>query len=264
MIDLARRLDQRVAVVMGGATGIGAASVARLRAEGAIVVAAGLQQDQLDQVALKTGAVARVCDVTQESQVQKLIQYVTEEHGRLDVLVNAVGIVFEDDVAVIDDVVWSKTMEVNLTGTMRACRAVIPSLLKAGKGAIVNIASVAAFNATAGMASYAASKAGIVALTRSLANRYGEYGVRANCICPGWVRTPMSEQEMTVIAASQGITVAQAFADRGARNALRRVAAPAEVAAVVAFLASDDASYVTGAALVVDGGSRTAAAARGI
>jgi NAD(P)-dependent dehydrogenase (short-subunit alcohol dehydrogenase family) len=264
MIDLARRLDQRVAVVMGGATGIGAASVARLRAEGAIVVAAGLQQDQLDQVALKTGAVARVCDVTQESQVQKLIQYVTEEHGRLDVLVNAVGIVFEDDVAVIDDVVWSKTMEVNLTGTMRACRAVIPSLLKAGKGAIVNIASVAAFNATAGMASYAASKAGIVALTRSLANRYGEYGVRANCICPGWVRTPMSEQEMTVIAASQGITVAQAFADRGARNALRRVAEPAEVAAVVAFLASDDASYVTGAALVVDGGSRTAAAARGI
>jgi 3-oxoacyl-[acyl-carrier protein] reductase len=264
MIDLARRLDQRVAVVMGGATGIGAASVARLRAEGAIVVAAGLQQDQLDQVALKTGAVARVCDVTQESQVQKLIQYVTEEHGRLDVLVNAVGIVFEDDVAVIGDVVWSKTMEVNLTGTMRACRAVIPSLLKAGKGAIVNIASVAAFNATAGMASYAASKAGIVALTRSLANRYGEYGVRANCICPGWVRTPMSEQEMTVIAASQGITVAQAFADRGARNALRRVAEPAEVAAVVAFLASDDASYVTGAALVVDGGSRTAAAARGI
>jgi NAD(P)-dependent dehydrogenase (short-subunit alcohol dehydrogenase family) len=243
MIDLARRLDQRVAVVMGGATGIGAASVARLRAEGAIVVAAGLQQDQLDQVALKTGAVARVCDVTQESQVQKLIQYVTEEHGRLDVLVNAVGIVFEDDVAVIDDVVWSKTMEVNLTGTMRACRAVIPSLLKAGKGAIVNIASVAAFYATAGMASYAASKAGI---------------------CPGWVRTPMSEQEMTVIAASQGITVAQAFADRGARNALRRVAEPAEVAAVVAFLASDDASYVTGAALVVDGGSRTAAAARGI
>jgi NAD(P)-dependent dehydrogenase (short-subunit alcohol dehydrogenase family) len=173
MIDLARRFDQRVAVVMGGATGIGAASVARLRAEGAIVVAAGLQQDQLDQVALKTGAVARVCDVTQESQVQKLIQYVTEEHGRLDVLVNAVGIVFEDDVAVIDDVVWSKTMEVNLTGTMRACRAVIPSLLKAGKGAIVNIASVAAFNATAGMASYAASKAGIVALTRSLANRFG-------------------------------------------------------------------------------------------
>jgi NAD(P)-dependent dehydrogenase (short-subunit alcohol dehydrogenase family) len=264
MIDLARRLDQRVALVMGGATGIGAASVARLRAEGAIVVAAGLQQDQLDQVALKTGAVARVCDVTQESQVQKLIQYVTEEHGRLDVLVNAAGVVFEDDVAVIDDVVWSKTMEVNLTGTMRACRAVIPSLLKAGKGAIVNIASVAAFNATAGMASYAASKAGIVALTRSLANCYGEYGVRANCICPGWVRTPMSEREMTVIAAAQGITVAQAFADRGARNALRRVAEPAEVAAVVAFLASDDASYVTGAALVVDGGSRTAATARGI
>jgi NAD(P)-dependent dehydrogenase (short-subunit alcohol dehydrogenase family) len=189
---------------------------------------------------------------------------VTEEHGRLDVLVNAAGVVFEDDVAVIDDVVWSRTLEVNLTGTMRACRAVIPTLLKAGKGAIVNIASVAAFNATPGMASYAASKAGIVALTRSLANRYGECGVRANCICPGWVRTPMSEQEMTVVAASQGITVAQAFADRAARNALRRVADPAEIAAVVAFLASDDASYVTGTALVVDGGSRTAATARGI
>ena len=116
--------------------------------------------------------------------------------GCLDVVVNAAGIVANDDVADIDDAVWSRLLDVNLTGAMRVCRAALPGMQKQRAGAIVNVASVAAFNASPGMASYAAGKAGLVALTRALANRYGADGIRANCLCPGWVRTPMSEQEM--------------------------------------------------------------------
>jgi len=138
----------------------------------------------------------------------------------------------------------------------------IPALIRRGGGAIVNIASVAAFNATAGSASYSVSKAGVVALTRAIANRYGESGVRSNCICPGWVRTPMSEQEMFDRAAVEGTSIEREFQVVAARNALGRVADPAEVASVAAFLASPDASFITGASIVVDGGARTPATAR--
>jgi len=142
------------------------------------------------------------------------------------------------------------------------CRAVLPHMRQSGRGSIVNVSSVAAFNASAGMASYAASKSGLVALTRALANRYGTDGIRANCVCPGWVRTRMSEAEMAEFAETNGTTVEQEFQRVAQRIALGRVAAPSEIATCVAFLASDDASFVTGAVLVADGGARTAATSR--
>jgi NAD(P)-dependent dehydrogenase (short-subunit alcohol dehydrogenase family) len=196
--------------------------------------------------------------------VAALLATVLTRHGRLDVVVNAAGIVVADDVATIDDAVWARTLDVNLTGTMRVCRAALPALRAAGGGAIVNVASVAAFNGSAGMASYAASKAGVVALTRALANQYGAERIRANCLCPGWVRTPMSEAEMRAAGAARGLDVEAAFAELHPRIALRRIAAPEELAACALFLASDDASFVTGAVLVADGGARTPATARGI
>lgn len=257
-----QRLAKRVAIVIGAASGIGAATAMRLRAEGADVVAAGLQVERLVKVAGECGAFPFACDVTEESQVRALLQQAEDKFGGVDILVNAAGVVIPDDVDSIDDLAWARTMEINLTGTMRACRLMIPALIRRGGGAIVNIASVAAFNATAGSASYSVSKAGVVALTRAIANRYGESGVRSNCICPGWVRTPMSEQEMFDRAAVEGTSIEREFQVVAARNALGRVADPAEVASVAAFLASPDASFITGASIVVDGGARTPATAR--
>jgi NAD(P)-dependent dehydrogenase (short-subunit alcohol dehydrogenase family) len=258
------RLQGRVAVVTGAATGIGAATAARLCSEGATVVAAGLQSQLLHAVGRETGSVARTCDVTKDDDVRSLFESVSEQFRRLDIVVNAAGIVMSDDVGSITEQGWEETLAVNLTGTMRVCRAAIPKLIASGGGAIVNVSSVAAFNATPGTASYAASKAGVVALTRSLANRYGAERIRANCVCPGWVRTPMSEAEMRDAAAARGVSAAEVAVEFEGRIALGRLGEAREIASVIAFLASDDASFITGATVVADGGARTVAAARSV
>ncbi|OYV00085.1 MAG: hypothetical protein CFE45_10490 [Burkholderiales bacterium PBB5] len=162
------------------------------------------------------------------------------------------------------DAVWQRQLDINLGGTMRCQRAVLPVMQAQGRGAIVNIASVAAFNAGADSATYASSKAGVVALTRSAAQAFGAHGIRVNALCPGWVDTPMAAREMQDLAHEQGISEAQAREHTVARIALGRMASADEMAAVCLFLASEDASFITGAALVADGGSRVPAAARAV
>ncbi len=256
------RLAGRVALIAGAGSGIGAAIAHRFRAEGAEVVAADLPRDELHSLASDVGALAVDCDVADVAAVRALIGTTLEHHGRLEIVVNAAGITATDDVADIDDESWQRLFDVNLRGTMHVCRAALPALQACGAGAIVNIASVAAFNASAGMASYAASKAGVVALTRSIANAYGHRGVRANCLCPGWVRTPMSEAEVRVLAAARGLTTEAVWEELRARIALRRIGAPEEMAGCALFLASSDSAFVTGAVLIADGGARLPAAAR--
>jgi len=258
----AARLAGKNALVCGGESGIGAAIVRRFRAEGATVLAAGLQAERLLALAADLDVRTALCDVTDQAAVTRTVSQAAAMPGGLHIVVNAAGIMHADNVADIEDTVWDRLLAVNLSGTMRVCRAAIPHLMQAGGGTIVNVASVAAFNGSAGMASYASGKAAIVALTRTLANEYGRHGIRANALCPGWVRTPMSEAEMAEVAQQRGITVESAFAELGDRIALRRVAHPDEIAASALFLASDDASFVTGAALVADGGARTPATAR--
>jgi NAD(P)-dependent dehydrogenase (short-subunit alcohol dehydrogenase family) len=143
-------------------------------------------------------------------------------------------------------------------------RAVLPWMTQQGSGAIVNIASVAAFNAGADVASYAASKAGVIALTRSAAQQYGRFGIRINALCPGWVDTPMSKREMLDMAQTLGITEDQARQRTVERIGLGRMATSEEMAAACLFLASEDAAFVTGTALVADGGTRVPAAVRAI
>lgn len=257
-------LSGKVALVFGAASGIGAAVVRRFVNEGARVVASGIPMPELDAGMRERGAIALLCDVTSDEQVRGVVADTITRHGRIDVLVNAAGVIANDDAAEIVDAVWSRQHEINLAGTMRTMRAVLPHMLVCGAGSVVNIASVAAFNAGAGSASYAASKAGVVALTRSAAQAYGPRGVRVNALCPGWVDTPMAAKEMLDLALSLGISDAQARERTVARIALARMARPEEMAAACLFLASDESSFVTGAALVADGGARVPAAARAV
>lgn len=258
------RLADKVALVFGATSGIGAAVAVRFAAEGATVIAAGLEHETANPCLFTAGLHPLSCDVRSDSEIQALVQSTIASMGRIDVLVNAAGVIANDSAASIDDSEWARMHDVNLNGSMRTMRAILPSMLSRRSGAIVNIASVAAFNAGPGVASYAASKAGLVALTRSAAQAYGSSGIRVNALCPGWVDTPMSEREMRDLASELGVTVAQARERTVARIALARMARPEEMAAACLFLASEEASFVTGIALVADGGSKVPAAARGI
>jgi NAD(P)-dependent dehydrogenase (short-subunit alcohol dehydrogenase family) len=187
-------------LVTGAASGIGAAVVERLAQEGNKVFAMDRSADALAGLAKRCPITTIVADVTVQTDIDRAMAQLAAS-GRLDAVVNAAGVVAEDNPEDVSDAVWARMLDINLTGTMRVCRAAIPLLRQAGGGAIVNVASVAAFNSTPGSASYAPSKAAVVAYTRNIAYVHGVDKIRANCLCPGWTRTPMAEQEMRDAAA---------------------------------------------------------------
>jgi NAD(P)-dependent dehydrogenase (short-subunit alcohol dehydrogenase family) len=255
------QLEGKVALITGAGTGIGAATARLFAHRGARPVLFGLRSDALTELGRELAAPVVEGDVTVLDDVERATE-TGEGLGGIDILVNGAGIMLVDDVATLDLSGWDLSMAVNLTGTMLACRAVLPAMVARRRGSIVNIASIAAFNASEGSASYAASKAGVVGLTRSIAYKYGPDGVRSNCLCPGWTRTPMSIKEMDDLAIKNGTTPEEEFENLTRRISLRRVAEPLEIAACVAFLASDEASFVTGATLVADGGGKAPATSR--
>ena len=253
---MADEASGRVAVVTGAGSGIGAAVARRFAADGMTVVLAGRRREPL--AALETELAGRgdavAVDVGSPEGAALVVAAAIERFGGLDVLVCNAGI--GASAAVVEDTPegWNEVLRVNLTGVFLMAREALPYLITRG-GAIVNVASTNAWQAGPESASYCASKAAVVMLTRSLATDYGPRGVRANCVCPGWVRTPMADQEMDTIAAGWGVDRDAAYRLCAASNPLRRPADPDDVAAVVAFLAGPDARYVNGVAIPVDGGA---------
>lgn len=242
----------RAVLITGGGTGIGAA-VARLLCDaGNRVAILGRRAGVLRAVAASTGALDLVCDVSDPGQVSRSVSAVCEAFGGLDGLVLNAGVMAPGGVGDLSLESWTELVSVNLTGCFLVARAVLPVLIER-RGSIVSVASVAALRAASGMGGYAATKAGLVALTQSIAVDHAHQGVRANVVCPGWTVTEMADEEMASFGASRGLPVADAYKLVTALVPQRRPASADEVAAVVAWLLSGAASYVNGAVIPVDG-----------
>lgn len=230
-------MNGRVALVTGGASGIGAATVGLLRAAGATVVAADLRGGD--------GVVA--LDVTDEAAVDACVASIVAEHGRLDLAANVAGTsgTYAPVVESTTDA-WRRTLDINLDGTYFCLRAELRAMLAGGRGgAIVNVASGAARMGVPGLSAYSASKHAVLGLTKSAALEVARQGIRVNAVCPGSTRTPM----LRTFAGSD-----EAFEKMGARSPMGRLGEPAEIAQAIAWLLDDAASFVTGATIEPDGG----------
>ncbi len=246
---MAGRLDGRVCVVTGGCSGIGLATVRRFAAEGATVVVGDVDDERGPQVAEEVGGRYVRCDVTDAEQVEAMFRTAKDVYGSIDVAFNNAGISPPDDDSILETGIeaWRRVQEVNLTSVYLCCKAVLPYMLEQGRGSIINTASfVAVMGAATSQISYTASKGGVLAMSRELGVQFARQGVRVNALCPGPVNTPLLQE---LFAADP---------DRAARRLvhvpLGRFAEPEEIAAAVAFLASDDSSFVTASQFLVDGG----------
>jgi meso-butanediol dehydrogenase / (S,S)-butanediol dehydrogenase / diacetyl reductase len=244
----ARDLDGRVAVVTGGARGIGRAIVDALAVRGADVVVADLDPDMAGE------AEAVRVDVTDEASVRGLVRDVIERHGRLDILVNNAGVSRSVAFVDIDEAEWDRVFAVNVKGVYLACRAVVPHMMQRRSGKIVNISSMVGKEAIPLFVHYSASKFAVLGLTQGLAKEMAPYDVNVNAVCPGVVRTPLWEPLLDQLSATKGITRDEAFDEFVSGIPLGRPQEPEDIGEVVAFLASDRARNMTGQGINVTGG----------
>jgi NAD(P)-dependent dehydrogenase (short-subunit alcohol dehydrogenase family) len=244
-----QRLQDRVAVITGAGSGIGLASARRLAAEGATVVAVDIDEAAGKAAAAEIDGVFLAADVADEDQVRELFDGIAARFGRIDIAFNNAGISPPEDDSILTTGLdaWRRVQEVNLTSVYLCCKYVLPHMRKAGKGSIINTASfVAVLGAATSQISYTASKGGVLAMSRELGVQFAREGIRVNALCPGPVNTPLLQE---LFAKDP---------ERAARRLVHvpmgRFAEPEEVAAAVAFLASDDSSFITAAQFLVDGG----------
>ncbi|MFN2613849.1 MAG: glucose 1-dehydrogenase [Actinomycetota bacterium] len=243
-------LEGKAAIVTGAGKGIGRAIAAALSSRGARVALVDSDDAAGKQAADETHGTFFAADVSRSGDVARAVEQATTAFRRLDILVNSAGIQRYGSVVDTDESVWDEVLGVNLKSMYLTAKHALPHLIASGAGAIVNVASVQAFAAQRGVAAYSASKGGVVALTRSLAIDHAPV-IRANCICPGSVDTPMLRWAAEKFGEGDPEGAVRRW---GAMHPLGRVAEPHEVAQAAVFLASSDASFITGAALLVDGG----------
>ena len=250
-------LEGKVALITGGGAGIGVSIARRFVAEGAKICISGRRQQKLDEVArsLPEGSVATCAgDVSDYDDAKQMVAATLELGGKVDVLVNNAAIDPGGTVVDVDPAIWHRVLEINLTGPFYTMRAAIPHMIEAGGGSIINISSLGGVRCLPNMAPYCTSKAGLIMLTQQAALDYGPAKIRCNAVCPGPTRTEMTEHSLSPMAESMGVDIDGVFGKLTCSIPLRRAASPDEMAGICAFLASDDASFITGTAVLVDGG----------
>lgn len=251
--DLTARLSGRCAVITGGASGIGLATARRFAQEGANVVIGDIDPASGEKAAAEVGGLFVQVDVTDEAAVNHLFATAKKTYGSVDVAFNNAGIAPPDDASILDTGLeaWEKVQRVNLSSVYLCCRAAIPYMQEQGKGSIINTASfVALMGAATSQISYSASKGGVLSMTRELGVEFARQGIRINALCPGPVNTPLLKE---LFAKDP-----EKAARRLIHVPMGRFAEPEELAAAVAFLASDDSSFMTASTFLVDGGISSA------
>ncbi len=251
---MGERLKGKVAIVTGGGSGIGRATCELFAEEGAQVVVADIEQRQGESVAAdinSSGGQANfvLTDISREEDAARLTSETVRNFGGVDILVNNAAVfVLKGIEATIDD--WRRSLDVNVIGPSLVSKFAVAEMKKRGSGAIVNLGSMSSFIAQPNFVTYSATKAAMVQMTRNMAMDLAPFKIRVNCVCPGTIITQATERHRAQI----GITLEQFMAEEGAKHLLNRVGQPREVACAILFLASDEASFITGTHLMVDGG----------
>ena len=250
------RLEEKVAIVTGGASGIGRAICQRFGREGAKVVVADRNINGAEETMALMGATrdnAAVLDVniSDAFQVERMVEEVVAQFGRLDILINGAAILIRTPpLAEVDEVLWDLTMETNVKGVFLCCKYAIPAMALNGGGSIVNISSMSGLRGVGYSVPYAVSKAGVIHLTTVAASQYTSQGVRINCVAPGAVDTPQMRGSTASV---------EAFVGRNEDHPMGRVGTADEIANLVLWLSSDEASYVSGSTYIIDGGALASA-----
>ncbi len=253
------RFHEQVVVITGAATGIGQASAVRFASEGARVACLDIETTKNEATAVEAAehggeAIALACDVRSRPDQEAAIATVVDRWGRIDVLVASAGMYVGGPLPEIPLDRWENLVAVNLTGVLISNSLVAPIMIEQGRGAIVNISSMAGKTSWPNSAEYSATKSGVIGLTRSAAMELGPAGITVNALCPGNTLTEMVRKVSVEIGATLDMTGEEWLEMRANDTALKRLAHPAEIAGVIAFLASEDARYLTGQAIEVDGG----------